>query len=126
MSVEPRVRLHAVLRRCRAVLRNGRTAVRATNVSARSPRGGFAPTRARAAGAVAAGLGGSAVIAAVLLLFAAASSQPWLPDTPAARQLAASCARTGDRAGHDACMRDALAQWRVAQRLPLHIASAAL
>jgi hypothetical protein len=129
MSVETEVRIHAAPRHGRALVRNVRAAFRAAKVSAHSPQGGFAPARARTARVVAAGVAGvagGAVVAAVLALFAAASSQPWLPDTPVARQLAAGCARTGDRAGHDACMREAFAQWRVAQHLPLRIASAAL
>lgn len=79
--------------------------------------------RHRIVSACAAGAASATVMGLLLALFAAASSSPWLPDTPEAMAQAATCEQAGSRVARDACMQQAVARWQAAERRGIRLAS---
>jgi len=79
--------------------------------------------RARLVGACAAFGASAAVLGVLVAMFGAASSSPWLPDTPDAIALSASCDQAASRSARDQCMNQAALRWQTADRQGLHLAS---
>lgn len=63
------------------------------------------------------------LVTLTMSLFGAASSTPWLPDTPRTREMAATCARQAHREARERCMQRVLAAWQ-AERHDLRLAQA--
>ena len=80
-------------------------------------------SRRRAAGACAAFAASASVLGLLMTLFAGASSNPWLPDTPEAVALAARCEQAASRMTRDACVLQAAARWQAAERQGIRVAS---
>ena len=77
----------------------------------------------RIVSACAAGGASATVLGLLLALFAAASSSPWLPDTPEAAAQASACDQAATRAARDLCMQQTVARWQSADRRGIRLAS---
>jgi hypothetical protein len=79
--------------------------------------------RARLVSACAAFSASATVLGVLVAMFGAASSSRWLPDTPDAIALYASCDLAASRLERDRCMNQAALRWQAADRQGLRLAS---
>jgi hypothetical protein len=79
--------------------------------------------RARLVSACAAFSASATVLGVIVGMFCAASSSPWLPDTPEAIAQSSSCDQSASRPARNHCMQEAALRWQSADRQGLRLAS---
>jgi hypothetical protein len=79
--------------------------------------------RARLVSACAAFSASATVLGVLVAMFGAASSSPWLPDTPDAIAQSATCDQAVSRLARDRCVHQAALRWQAADRQGLRLAS---
>jgi hypothetical protein len=78
---------------------------------------------ARLVGACAAFSASATVLGLLVAMFGAASSSPWLADTPDAIAQSATCDQAATRQARDLCMQQAALRWQAEDRQGLRLAS---